>query len=137
MAEHNLIGCHRIFPCRGVDGEDRSPPVSCCLLPSCAEKRRVRVTTENKAFCERTREGERAPMCGRTKRSEDVINGNRVPATCFCFENSTYKDAVQGITAKFRRPYEGPYHITKMINPSTREISDPQRNLREHFIRGF
>jgi hypothetical protein len=42
-------------------------------------------------------------------------------------------DAAQGVTAKFLRPYEGPYYITKFINPSTYEISDPQGKIRGAF----
>jgi hypothetical protein len=41
---------------------------------------------------------------------------------------------VPGFTAKFHRPYEGPYRITKTINPSTYEISGTQENLRGNIL---
>jgi hypothetical protein len=33
-------------------------------------------------------------------------------------------DAVQGITSKFQRPYEGPYLIQKIISPAIYELCD-------------
>ena len=43
-------------------------------------------------------------------------------------------DAALGITAKFMRPYESPWVITKIIPPSCYEISKKER-LEEPFIR--
>jgi transposase InsO family protein len=42
-------------------------------------------------------------------------------------------DAAQGLTGKFKRPYEGPYIITKIITPSAYEISDSKGKLRGMF----
>jgi hypothetical protein len=36
-------------------------------------------------------------------------------------------DAVQGVTEKFQRPYEGPYIIQKIINSSLFEVKDEKR----------
>jgi hypothetical protein len=33
-------------------------------------------------------------------------------------------DAVQGITSKFQRPYEGPYVVHKEVNPNLFELQD-------------
>ena len=33
-------------------------------------------------------------------------------------------DAIAGVTAKFIRPYEGAYLISKVISPSTVEVCD-------------
>ena len=42
-------------------------------------------------------------------------------------------DAALGIMAKFRRPFEGPWLITKIIPPSYYEISDKEGKIREAF----
>jgi hypothetical protein len=42
-------------------------------------------------------------------------------------------DAALGITAKFIRPFNGPWLITKIIPPSCYEISDQRRKIRGIF----
>jgi hypothetical protein len=42
-------------------------------------------------------------------------------------------DAVQGITNKFQRPYEGPYVIHKEINPNLLELQDKEGKSRGLF----
>jgi hypothetical protein len=37
-------------------------------------------------------------------------------------------DATQGIMGKFHRPYEGPYTISKIINPNVYEMHDEKVN---------
>jgi hypothetical protein len=36
-------------------------------------------------------------------------------------------DATRGVTNKFQRHYDGPFHITNILNPSIFEISDEKR----------
>jgi hypothetical protein len=38
-------------------------------------------------------------------------------------------EAVQGITSKFQRPYEGPYLIQRMINTAIFELSDTEGRI--------
>jgi hypothetical protein len=45
-------------------------------------------------------------------------------------------DAAQGVTGKFRRPYEGPFRISKIIIPSIYEVSDNHGKLRGQFNLG-
>jgi hypothetical protein len=45
-------------------------------------------------------------------------------------------DAAQGVTGKFRRPYEGPFRISKIIIPSIYEVSDDHGKLRGQFNLG-
>jgi hypothetical protein len=42
-------------------------------------------------------------------------------------------EAAKGKTNKFMRPYEGPWHITKIIPPSSYEISSPDGKVRGIF----
>ena len=42
-------------------------------------------------------------------------------------------DAAVGVTAKFIHPYEGPYIITRVIPPSTYEISAISGKVRGEF----
>ena len=42
-------------------------------------------------------------------------------------------DAAIGVTAKFIHPYEGPYIISKVIPPSTYEISTTKGKIRGEF----
>jgi len=42
-------------------------------------------------------------------------------------------DAVVGVTAKFIRPYEGPYIISRVIPPSTYELSTTDGTVRGEF----
>jgi hypothetical protein len=42
-------------------------------------------------------------------------------------------DAMQGITGKFLRPYEGPYLISRMINPAIFELTDKEGKIRGIF----
>jgi hypothetical protein len=42
-------------------------------------------------------------------------------------------DAVQCVTEKFQRPYEGPYIIQKIINSSLFQLKDEKGNLRGLF----
>jgi hypothetical protein len=42
-------------------------------------------------------------------------------------------DAAQGITAKFIRPFEGPYQIVKVYPPATYEIADAEGKVRGRF----
>ena len=42
-------------------------------------------------------------------------------------------DAVQGITSKFQRPYEGPYLIQRKINPAIFELADEEGRIRGIF----
>jgi hypothetical protein len=42
-------------------------------------------------------------------------------------------DAVQGITSKFLRPYEGPFQIQRKINPAIYELFDMEGKLRGFF----
>ena len=42
-------------------------------------------------------------------------------------------DSTAGITAKFLRPYEGPYVIAKVIPPSTFEVADEDGHVRGQF----
>jgi hypothetical protein len=42
-------------------------------------------------------------------------------------------DAALGVTAKFMRPFDGPWVITKIIPPSPYEISDKERRIRGTF----
>jgi hypothetical protein len=42
-------------------------------------------------------------------------------------------DAARGVTAKFQRPYEGPYLITQIIISPTFEISDQEGKFRGTF----
>jgi len=42
-------------------------------------------------------------------------------------------DAAVGVTAEFIHPYEGPYIITRMIPPSTYEISTTSGKVRGEF----
>jgi len=44
-------------------------------------------------------------------------------------------DAALGLTAKFMRPFDGPWVITKIIPPSCYEISDTEGKIRRPFIR--
>jgi hypothetical protein len=45
----------------------------------------------------------------------------------------TTSDAVQGITAKFQMPFEGPYLISKVINSAIFEVSDETGRVRGVF----
>jgi hypothetical protein len=42
-------------------------------------------------------------------------------------------DAVQGITSKFQRPYEGPYLFQRSINPAIYELCDTEGKIRGIF----
>jgi hypothetical protein len=42
-------------------------------------------------------------------------------------------DAVQGVTSKFKRPYEGPYRIQLKVNPSIYELADSEGRIRGLF----
>jgi len=42
-------------------------------------------------------------------------------------------DAVVGVTAKFIHPYEGPYIISRVIPPSTYELSTTNGKVREEY----
>jgi hypothetical protein len=42
-------------------------------------------------------------------------------------------EAAKGETSKFKRPYEGPWHITRIIPPSAYEISSPGSKVRGIF----
>jgi hypothetical protein len=42
-------------------------------------------------------------------------------------------EAAKGVTSKFKRPYGGPWHITKIIPPSSYEISSPRGKARGVF----
>jgi hypothetical protein len=42
-------------------------------------------------------------------------------------------DAVQGVTSKFQRPYEGPYSISREVNPAIFQLSDPEGRIRGIF----
>jgi len=42
-------------------------------------------------------------------------------------------DAAIGVTTKFIHPYEGPYIISKVIPPSTYELSTSKGKIREEF----
>jgi hypothetical protein len=42
-------------------------------------------------------------------------------------------EAAKGKTSKFMRPYEGPWHISKIIPPSSYEISSPDGKVRGIF----
>jgi hypothetical protein len=42
-------------------------------------------------------------------------------------------DAIQGDTTKFQRPYEGPYVIQNMINPTLFEVTDRTGNQKRLF----
>jgi hypothetical protein len=42
-------------------------------------------------------------------------------------------DAAMAVTSKFKRPYEGPYLITKVIHPSTYELADEKGKIRGQF----
>ena len=42
-------------------------------------------------------------------------------------------DAAVGVTAKFIHPYEGPYIISRVIPPSTNELSTSSWKVREEF----
>ncbi|GFG28292.1 hypothetical protein Cfor_11309, partial [Coptotermes formosanus] len=44
-------------------------------------------------------------------------------------------EATAGITAKFFRPYQGPYVITKIIPPSTLELAEENGHIRGQFNR--
>jgi hypothetical protein len=33
-------------------------------------------------------------------------------------------DATQGVIGNFQRPYEGPYYISKLVNPNLCELQD-------------
>jgi hypothetical protein len=46
-------------------------------------------------------------------------------------------DAAVGVTAKFIHPYEGPYIITRVIPPSTYELSTTNERLEENLIKGL
>jgi transposase InsO family protein len=54
--------------------------------------------------------------------------GDRVLVRCQPVSN-----AALGLTGKFKRPYEGPYIITKTVPPSAYEISDSKGKLRGMF----
>jgi hypothetical protein len=42
-------------------------------------------------------------------------------------------DAVQGVTSKFERPYEGPYLIKQSISPDIYELCDTEGKVRGTF----
>jgi hypothetical protein len=42
-------------------------------------------------------------------------------------------DATMGITAKFVRPFAGPYIVRKLIPPSTYELADDEGKVRGQF----
>jgi hypothetical protein len=42
-------------------------------------------------------------------------------------------DTVQGLTSKFQRPYEGPFLISRRVNPSIFELSDSKGKIRGLF----
>ena len=44
-------------------------------------------------------------------------------------------DAAVGITAKFMRPFDGPWIITKIIPPSCYQISDKEGKIRDTFYK--
>lgn len=45
-------------------------------------------------------------------------------------------DMAKGVTSKFQRPYEGPYYITRIVNPSIIEISDARGKIKGIFNKG-
>lgn len=42
-------------------------------------------------------------------------------------------DAVDGITKKFFRPYDGPWKVTRVINPTTREVANERGKIMNFF----
>jgi len=42
-------------------------------------------------------------------------------------------DAADGITKKFARPYDGPWKVTRAINPTTYEVADKQDKITKFF----
>jgi hypothetical protein len=50
--------------------------------------------------------------------------GNLVLAKC-----QAVSDAVDGITKKFVRPYDGPWKVTRVINPPTYEVANEQGKI--------
>jgi hypothetical protein len=47
--------------------------------------------------------------------------GDLILAKC-----QTVSDAVYGVTKKFAKPYDGPWKVTRIINPTTYEVTDEQ-----------
>jgi hypothetical protein len=45
-------------------------------------------------------------------------------------------DMAKGVTSKFQRPYEGPYYVTRIVNPSIYEISDARGKSKGIFNKG-
>jgi hypothetical protein len=45
-------------------------------------------------------------------------------------------DAVDGITKKFARPYNGPWKITRVINSTTYEVTDEQGVIQKVYNQG-
>jgi hypothetical protein len=45
-------------------------------------------------------------------------------------------DMEKDVTAKFQRPYEGPYYVTRIVNPSIYEISDARGKSKGIFNKG-
>jgi hypothetical protein len=54
--------------------------------------------------------------------------GDLVLAKC-----QAVSDAAGGITKKFARPYDGPWKVTRVINPTTYEVADEQGKITKDF----
>jgi len=70
----------------------------------------------------------------RNKRRKNISSkwkpqvGDLVLAKC-----QAVSDAVDGITKKFVRPYNGPWKITQVINPTTYEVANEQGKIKTVF----
>jgi hypothetical protein len=55
------------------------------------------------------------------------------PRDNWLLKTQPVSDASMGVTSSFKRPYEGPYLITKVIHPSTYELADEKGKIQGQY----